>query len=121
MPIGWAHCRYDAQSEVLVTGSCDGVSFSVAPQFFYLFSDGFVFGDFVFEEADGEAGLCFNTTWGEQVAVSELIVVAPEIVHLDQPLLHQCLQTVVGFAQAHAHRLGHFPLLYGGVGFDEFE
>jgi len=75
----------------------------------------------VLEEADGEAGFCLDAAGGEQVAVGELVVVAAEVIHLDQPLLHQRLEAVVGFAQADAHRLGHFPLLYGGVGFDELE
>jgi hypothetical protein len=121
-PVGlWRAQRTTADLGLNLRFSCCCVSFRVTTKFFDFVSDEFVFGDFVLEKADGDAGFCLNTTGSEQVAIGKFVVVAAKIVHLYESLLNQRLKAVVSLTQADTHRLGHFPLLNSVVGFDELD
>jgi len=73
------------------------------------------------QEASRQIQLGGDAAWGEQVGVGQLVVAAAEVVGLDQTLVEQGLEQVMGLAEAHAQGARQLALADFGLFFDQAE
>ena len=91
----------------------------LAPQFLDLAPQGLVFTQLDPQKTGRELGLGGDPRGRQQVGVGELVLAVAEVLHLDQPLVQQGADAVVGLAQAHAQGLGQLALAEAGIGFQQ--
>ena len=60
-----------------------------------------------------------DTGGGKQIRIRQFVAVALEVLQLDQALFEEGLDAEVGFAQAHAQRLGQFTLRHLRIRFQQ--
>lgn len=90
-----------------------------APQFGDLVLQRLVFPDLDLQEAGGQFGLGRDAGRGQQIRVRQLVLAVAEVLHLDQALVQQGANAVVGFAQAYAQGLRQVALAKPRIGFQQ--
>lgn len=71
------------------------------------------------EKARGQRRLGGNARRREQIGVREFSLAALKVVHLEQPLVEQRFEAIVGFAQTHAEFTGQLALVHARICFKQ--
>lgn len=92
-----------------------------ALQLFDLALERFVFGHLALEKLHGDGCFAVDAPRGEQVCVAQLVAAVAKVARLDQTLVDQGIQAVVGLAEARAQCASKIALAQVRIRFEQPE